>query len=51
MSVFDWVLVGVCTVWILVAVYVVVRRRIRRRGCADCGSDCRNCAKRDARRR
>ena len=47
MSVFDWILVGVCGVWVLVAICVAVRRNLRRRGCADCGADCTNCAKRN----
>lgn len=43
MSIFDYVLAGICAVWVAVAVFVAVRRKLKRRGCSDCGCDCRDC--------
>lgn len=51
MSVFDWVLVGVCGVWIVIAAFFVIRRRIRKNDCADCGADCRKCERQSRKRK
>lgn len=50
MSVFDRVLIVICAIWIAVAVGAIIRRKIRRKKCENCGGDCVECRRKNGKK-